>query len=86
MEKEASLTRKRSYSESYTLPQHRKDHKTSMGVKSPTYTDEQGAQRLVNSKEGDKALLFHGVILRSQLVEMLKHKIFFEENQGVSSI
>ena len=55
-----------------------------MGVKSSTYTDEQGGG--VNSIEENDSdvLLFHGIILRSQLVEMLKHKIFFEENQGVS--
>ena len=84
MEEAASLRRKRSKSESYSLPQHRRDQKSSMGVKSSTYTDEQGG--VVNPIEEDDsdALLFHGIILRSQLVEMLKHKIFFEENQGVS--
>ena len=80
MEEAASLRRKRSYSESFSLPQHRRNQKTSMGVKSSTYTDEQG--EAVNDSD---ALLFHGIILRSQLVEMLKHKIFHEENQGVSA-
>ena len=85
MEEEASQARrrKRSYSESYSLPEHRRDQKISMGVKSSTYTDER--RGIIDSEEdsGD-VLLFHGIILRSQLVEMLKHKIFFEESQGVS--
>ena len=82
MKQAASLRRNRSYSESYSLPQHRRDQRTSMGIKSCTYTDEQSG---VNSEEKEsEVLLFHGIILRSQLVEMLKHKIFFEENQGVS--
>ena len=81
MEEGASLRRKRSQSESYSLP---RDQRSSMGVKSSTYTDEQGGG--VNSKEGNSngALLFHGIILKSQLVEMMKHKVFYEENQGVS--
>ena len=81
MEESASLRRKRSQSESYSLP---RDQKSSMGIKSSTYTDEQGGG--VNSKEetDSDALLFHGLILRSQLVEMMKHKVFYEENQGVS--
>lgn len=32
----------------------------------------------------DVALVFHGMILRSQLVELLRNSIFFDENQGVS--
>ena len=55
-----------------------------MGVKSSTYTDEQGGVVGSIEENDSDALLFHGIILRSQLVEMLKHKIFFEENQGVS--
>jgi chloride channel 6 len=30
-------------------------------------------------------LVFHGIILRSQLVELLRNRIFFSENLGVSS-
>ena len=31
-----------------------------------------------------KLLMFHGIILRSQLTVLLKNKIFFDENDGVS--
>ena len=31
-----------------------------------------------------KLLMFHGLILRSQLTVLLKHKAFFDENDGVS--
>ena len=33
---------------------------------------------------GRKLLMFHGIILRSQLIELLKHKVFFNESDGVS--
>ena len=84
IEEEASHRRKRSHSESYSLPQHRRDQKSSMGVKSSTYTDEQRGTVNSEQESDSDALLFHGIILRSQLVEMLKHKIFFEESEGVS--
>ena len=28
--------------------------------------------------------MFHGIILRSQLIRLLKNKVFFNENEGVS--
>lgn len=31
-----------------------------------------------------EVLTFHGLILRSQLTEMFKNKIFFNESKGVS--
>ena len=31
-----------------------------------------------------KLLMFHGTILRSQLTVLLKHKVYFDENDGVS--
>ena len=31
-----------------------------------------------------KLLMFHGIILRSQLTVLLKNKVFFDENDGVS--
>ena len=34
----------------------------------------------------DAAFVFHGLILRSQLVELLRNRIFFDENLGVSTI
>ena len=33
----------------------------------------------------DNAFVFHGLILRSQLVELLRNRIFFDENLGVST-
>ena len=39
-----------------------------------TYTDEQPKEKL---------LIFHGTILRSQLVMLLKNEIFFDEDSGV---
>ena len=35
-------------------------------------------------RDRGKVLTFHGLILRSQLAEMFKHKIFFNESDGVS--
>jgi hypothetical protein len=55
-----------------------------MGVNSSTYTDEQGGGANNKEENDSNELLFHGIILRSQLVEMMKHKIFHEEDQGVS--
>lgn len=31
-----------------------------------------------------KLLMFHGIILRSQLTVLLKNKVFFDETEGVS--
>ena len=53
-----------------------------MGTHSPNYTDER-EERLVVRDEV-KLLMFHGIILRSQLIELLKNKVFFNENEGVS--
>ena len=58
-----------------------------MGTKSPTYTDGKDGQHTENEEEGEsQILMFHGIILRSQLVEMLKNRIFFDENEGVSDM
>ena len=35
-------------------------------------------------RDHGKELTFHGLILRSQLAEMFKNKIFFNESEGVS--
>ena len=90
MKQAVALKRSRTFSASYTLPQHRKK----MGTRSPTYTDgKDGAPSqtttvhaaAIPEEESDhgEVLMFHGVILRSQLVEMIKNKIFFDENDGV---
>ena len=56
-----------------------------MGTTAPNYTDErEGAVMVGNEDSGRKLLMFHGIILRSQLIELLKHKVFFNENAGVS--
>ena len=67
----------------YSLPEHslKKGNKTVTDTKSQNYTDE---QRSFQMEKDNEVLIFHGVILRSQLVEMLKYKIFFEEKDGVS--
>ena len=73
---------------SYTLPHLQNGDSTGgirrrMGTQSPTYYDE----RREDSHEDDhgrKLLMFHGIILRSQLIELLKNKVFFSEDDGVS--
>lgn len=46
------------------------------------YTDEK--EEVFSSKDlPTKLLMFHGVILRSQLTVLLKHKVFFDENDRV---
>ena len=56
-----------------------------MGTQSPNYTDEREETLIVGDEDhGRKLLMFHGIILRSQLIELLKNKVFFNENEGVS--
>ena len=59
-----------------------------MGTQSPTYTDERERDRDVKNGEdhGRKFLMFHGLILRSQLIELIKNKVFFDETVGVSEL
>ena len=89
MDQAFTLEHSRTFTMSYTLPQHRKK----MGTRSPTYTDGKDGSSgqttahaaAIPEEESDHGvvLMFHGVILRSQLVEMIKNKIFFDENEGV---
>ena len=65
---------------SYTLPEA-KNNKM-MGTQSPTYTDERRAKN--SGDHGRRFLMFHGIILRSQLIELIKNKVFFDEDAGVS--
>ena len=88
MEQAVALVRSRTLSASYTLPQFRK--KSRMGTRSPTYTDGKedapGQTATAGSEEDSdhgEVLMFHGIVLRSQLVEMIKNKVFFDENKGV---
>ena len=54
----------------------------SVGVRPFMYTDEK--DEVVSSKDHPRQLLmFHGVILRSQLTVLLKHKVFFCEDDRV---
>ena len=71
---------------SYTLPQDGRRSNSSMGTQSPNHTDEREETLVIDSGEdhGRKLLMFHGIILRSQLIELLKNKVFFNENKGVS--
>ena len=69
---------------SYTLPED-KSNKT-MGTHSTTYTDERRGNRVARNGGGHGRLflMFHGIILRSQLIELIKNKVFFDEDAGVS--
>ena len=88
MEQAVALVRSRTFSASYTLPQYRKK-KSNMGTRSRTYTDGNdsapGQTSAAPDEESDhvEVLMFHGIILRSQLVEMIKNKKFFDEKDGV---
>lgn len=71
---------------SYTLPHSGNSRTNAMGTQSATYTDEREetvAEVIGNRDFGRKLLMFHGIILRSQLIELLKHKVFFNETDGV---
>lgn len=50
----------------------------------PTHAKFERTETL-DARDG-KGLTFHGIILRSQLAEMFKNKIFFNESDGVSCI
>lgn len=50
---------------------------------SSTVRDEPREQ-VVTPANGGKLLMFHGIILRSQLIELIKHKVFFSEGESVS--
>ena len=69
---------------SYTLPED-KSSKT-MGTPSPTYANERRGAGVARNGEGHgrRFLMFHGIILRSQLLELIKNKVFFDEAAGVS--
>ena len=87
MEQAAALIQSRSYSASYNLPQNSKRRKTKIGTESTTFMNGKDGQHTKSEEEGEgQVLMFHGIILRSQLVEMLKNKIFFDENDGVSDV
>ena len=69
---------------SYTLPENK--NSTTVGAHSPaTFTNERRGNGVVKSSEnhGRKFLMFHGLILRSQLIELIKNKVFFDEASGV---
>ena len=51
-----------------------------------TYTDEKEVFSSSSKDQPTKLLMFHGVILRSQLTVLLKHKVFFDENDKVTLI
>ena len=53
-----------------------------MGTQSPNYTDER--EDVSDEDHGRKLLMFHGIILKSQLIKLIKNKVFFDENTGVS--
>ena len=98
MEQAAALIQScgRTYSASYNLPQSgSRRRKTNMGTKLPSYTDEKYTEEEkdtdthITEEERDTesdVLMFHGIILRTQLVEMIKNKVFFTERDGVRKI
>lgn len=92
MEQAADLIQScgRTYSASYNLPQSgSRRRKTNMGTKSPSYTDEKDTDTHITEEERDTetdVLMFHGIILRTQLVEMIKNKVFFTERDGVRRV
>lgn len=61
---------------------------TSGSTSPPPRTTKKRVQHMMEDEEqGDEekpSLVFHGIILRSQLVSLFKHKVFFEEQNGVS--
>ena len=59
------------------------DRKKETGSKSLSHTNGQDVFT-VEAETCSEVLLFHGIILRSQLVEMFKNKVFFDETKGVS--
>ena len=60
-------------SASYTLPENSRGK----GIQF-AYSEQEGVPK--------KLLLFHGIILRSQLVMLLKKKAFFSEEEGVREL
>lgn len=66
-------------SKSHDLPVYRKP----IGIQDDTNFENSD---IFDNKEesGKEVLTFHGIILRSQLVEMFKNKIFFHKSKGVS--
>ena len=86
MKQAAALIQSRSYSESYNITQSSRKRRSKMDTKSPTYTDEKDHQQATEEEKENEVLMFHGVILRSQLVEMIKNKIFFNEKDGVREL
>ena len=76
---------------SHTLPQHTCKRGRRSNAATPTHfihtyegpdnLDTEGEERDTSNKD---VLTFHGLILRSQLTEMFKNKIFFNESEGVS--
>ena len=88
MEQAVALVRSGTLSASYTPSQ--RNRKSKMGTRSPTYTDGKdgslASQATTGSEEESdpgEVLMFHGIILRSQLVEMIKNKSFFDEKDRV---
>ena len=62
---------------SFNLP----SHSLGMGIQSPSaYSDKE------DETKPKKLLIFHGIILRSQLVMMMKNHIYFHEDHGVRQV
>ena len=66
---------------SYTLPQGSDGRRRRTESQARTLTEDGDTWK---ADTGRKLLMFHGIILRSQLIELLKHKAFFDEEARVS--
>ena len=49
----------------------------------PEHSRGRGIQPAHWQQDDKRVLVFHGIILRSQLVTLLENKIFFQEGEGV---
>ena len=68
---------------SYTLPDGSNDRsRIKIGTQSPTYIHRETV--CGGDNERRLLLMFHGVILRSQLIELIKNKVFFSEASRVN--
>ena len=87
-ERDLTATVMEATSKSYALPLHvHRRGRTSNNASpmaSPTHTNQRSVNFDTDEDRDNEVLTFHGLILRSQLTEMFKNKIFFNESEGVS--
>ena len=70
---------------SYTIHHSSLKPKTvELRTRSPSTLREEAKEKRLSRESGRRLLMFHGIILRSQLIELLKYKAFFSEGEEVS--